>query len=303
MNEGVFRILRALGDGQVHARSALVRISGEAHSAIADLEKRKTKWFELSGSEVCLSTLGLAAYAREQHARLVTAEAMDGSELRTRFDEIAASRPAPKRELDQVHATPESALKRAQLLAERGEHQRGVLFLGDDDLASVALGLALREVELARKIHVLDLDEDLVTLLGGAELPIEATKHDLREPLPREMRGRYGAVVTDPPYAPEGFALFLSRAIAALKSDGTLYLHFGGSRRAPERILQKQRIVAERGLLLEEIHPGFMRYEGAESIGSQSSLWICRKTPQSKPLSEEALTAGELYTRRTPEQK
>ena len=312
MNEGVFRVLRALGDGQAWSRSTLIRRAGEAHSVVADLEKKKAKWFEQSGSELKLSTLGLAAYAREQHARLSVAEALtEGSEhaathtddapsLAARFAAIAARRPSPKRELDQVHATPAASLRRARLLAERGEHQRGVLFLGDDDLASVAVALALADEELTRTIHTLDLDPELVELFQGLPLLLDASLHDLREPLPRELRGRFGAVVSDPPYAPEGFALFLSRALSALKPDGTLYLHFGGSRRASERVLQKQKIVGEHGLLITEVVPDFMRYEGAESIGSKSSLWICQMTPQARPLPEERLTASELYTRRAP---
>ena len=104
---------------------------------------------------------------------------------------------------------------------------------------------------------------------------------------------------SDPPYAPEGFALFVSRAIALLKDDGRLYLCFGQSRRASERGLEKQRILAEAGLLLEAALPDFNRYEGAEAIGSRSALYVARRTPRSRPLVTGRVD-GELYTRRPP---
>ena len=293
MNEGVYRILSALSDGRTHARSAVVRDAGEAQSVLLALEKDKPRWFDAHGAELRLSEKGRKAHAFEQRARtpaLSEAELVDA--LRARLD----GRPAVKRELAQVFATPETVARRARRLVATGEAQRGVLFLGDDDLTSLALRLLLEAAGLEdRRVRVLELDEELVAFLR--ERGVEATRHDLREPIPKDLDGRFGCVFTDPPYAPEGFGLFLSRAVPALKNDGRVWVCFGQSRRASERGLHKQRLLAEIGLLVEEVVPDFSRYEGAESIGARSALWVTRRTPMTRPLS---YAGGELYTRRSP---
>ena len=291
MNEGVFRILRALGHGQVRARSAVIRDSSESHSMLAELEGSKAKWFSSTGPEVGLNAVGLAALARELTARRPP---NSPDALAQRFHEIAQSRPPVRRELDQVLATPDTTLRRARWLIERGDAQRGVLFVGDDDLTSVALKLALLENGADRSVRALDIDPAIVEIARASG--VEAIEHDLREPLPRDLVGKVGCVFTDPPYALNGFRLFLSRSVEALKPDGRVCVCFGTSRRASERGLQKQRVISELGLFVEEVIPDFNQYDGAESIGASSALWVARRTPQTRAVVE-GREEGELYTR------
>ncbi len=297
MYEGAFHILRALGDGRSLSRDEVVRAAGEASSVVREVTERYAKWFEDDEGRVRCSERGLAALARE----LVARGASRNSEVswQSAYAQMAAERSTPKRELDQVYVTAETAVRRAQLLIEAGEHQRGLVFLGDDDLTSAAVQLA----GAGRKVTVLDADDELLQILArhaeqrGWEH--EVLHHDLREPIPKAMRGRYGAVFTDPPYALEGFRLFVSRAAEMLKPDGRLYACFGQSRRASERGLQKQRVLGEAGFLVEAVFPDFNSYEGAEAIGSRSALWRCRVTPETKPLVRGEVD-GELYTSRSP---
>ena len=177
MNEGVYRILSALSDGRTHARSAVVRDAGEAQSVLLALEKDKPRWFDAHGAELRLSEKGRKAHAFEQRARtpaLSEAELVDA--LRARLD----GRPAVKRELDQVFATPETVARRARRLVATGEAQRGVLFLGDDDLTSLALRLLLEAAGLEdRRVRVLELDEELVAPLAR----VARDQHELLGPL------------------------------------------------------------------------------------------------------------------------
>lgn len=290
MHEGVYRVLQHLQEGKL-ARSALIRASGEGHAVIADLEKRKPKWFVSTGSEIELSDAGRVAYARELEGR---APVLADDALIASLAEIASKRPAVKRELDQVLATLRTVAKRARRLITTGEAQRGVMFVGDDDLTSIALALHLEAMGQDRTIHALDVDAELVAFLR--EHGVEASEHDLRAPI--EAKRRFGCVFTDPPYAPEGFRLFVGRTLPLLKDDGRLWVCFGHSRRSSERGLQKQRVLTEAGLLVEEVVPDFNVYDGAESIGSRSALWICARTPQTRALDLEA--DAELYTRRDP---
>jgi predicted methyltransferase len=274
-----------------------VHASGEASSVVREVLDRYPKWFEEDEGRVRSSERGFAALARELVARGVGAPA--SPDWRASYEKMAAERGVPKRELDQVYVTIETAVRRAELLLESGEHQRGLAFLGDDDLTSAAVQLA----GARRKVTVLDTDEDVLEILErnardhGWEH--EVIHHDLRRPIPRALKGRFGAVFTDPPYAVEGFSLFISRGIEMLKPDGRLYVCFGQSRRASERGLQKQRVLSDAGLLVEAVFEDFNEYDGAESIGSRSALWRCRLTPESKPLVRGEVD-GPLYTSRPP---
>ncbi len=297
MYEGAFRILRALGDGRSLSRDEIVHAAGEASSVVREVVERYPKWFEDDERRVRCSERGLAALARE----LVAREAdQDGAESwRTAYEAMAAERCPPKRALDQVYVTTDTAVRRAELLLEAGEHQRGLVFLGDDDLTSAAVQFA----GAGRKVTALDNDEEILQILErhaeqhGWEH--DTVRHDLRQPIPKAMRGRYGAVFTDPPYALEGFQLFVSRAAEMLKPDGRLYVCFGQSRRASERGLQKQRVLCEAGFLIEAVFEDFNHYHGAEAIGSRSALWRCRVTAETRPLVRGEVE-GPLYTSRPP---
>ena len=297
MYEGAFRILRALGDGRSLSQDEIVHAAGEASSVVREVIERYPKWFEDDERRFRCSERGLAALARELVAREL-GEASARS-WRAGYDAMTAERSTPKRALDQVYVTTDTAVRRAELLLEAGEHQRGLVFLGDDDLTSAAVQLA----GAGRKVTAIDTDEEILQILArhaeqhGWEH--DTVHHDLRQPIPKAMHSRYGAVFTDPPYAIEGFRLFVSRAAEMLKPDGRLYVCFGQSRRASERGLQKQRVLGEAGFLVEAVFEDFNHYQGAEAIGSRSALWRCRVTPETRPLVRGEVE-GPLYTSRPP---
>jgi predicted methyltransferase len=296
--EGAFRILSALGDGRSLSVDAMAREAGEGTSVVIDVLRRYPKWFDQTEDGVRASVVGLAALARELVARGATRTSRP--DWQGEYEAIAAERPPAKRELDQVYVTTDTAVRRAELLVQSGDHQRGLVFLGDDDLTSAGTQLA----GAGRKLTVVDTDEDVLTVLGNAAgrhgWELDLVHHDLREPLPKSMKRRFGAVFTDPPYAVEGFALFVSRAVELMKPDGRLYVSFGFSRRASERGLQKQRVLADAGLLVEAVYEDFNAYDGAEAIGARSSLWRCAMTPEARPLVTGAVD-GPLYTSRPNE--
>jgi hypothetical protein len=295
--EGAFRILRALGDGRSLARDEVVHAAGEASSVVREAIERYPKWFEDDEGRVRCSERGLAALARELVARGSGEPRSDS--WRGAYEAMAEERSTPKRVLDQVYVTTDTAVRRAELLIEAGEHQRGLVFLGDDDLTSAAVQFA----GAGRKVTAIDTDDEILQILArhaeqhGWEH--DAVHHDLRQPIPKAMHGRYGAVFTDPPYAVEGFRLFISRAAEMLKPDGRLYVCFGQSRRASERGLQKQRVLGDAGFLIEAVFEDFNHYHGAEAIGSRSALWRCRVTPETRPLVRGTVE-GPLYTSRPP---
>lgn len=297
MDEGVFRALVALAGRPAADERDWVRRSGEAESVLRDVRARYAKFFEPDAPPFRLSRAGEVAVGMESLARYAAAQGSSPDAALERFASMARGRPEARRELDQIHATTETSMRRARLLIERGDVQRGLCFLGDDDLVS----LALLAAGVDRRVTVLDVDDALLDHItrGSADAPRQTFRHDLRQPLGRKLAGRFGCVFTDPPYALEGFRLFVSRAIDLLRPDGRLWVAFGHSRRAPERALAKQRALLEAGLVILDVLPDFNRYQGAESIGASSDLYLLGRTPGTKPLVS-GVAEGELYTSRSP---
>ena len=223
--------------------------------------------------------------------------------LAAELERVAAGGPGAKLELDQTHCTVDSKLRRVLRMHEVGAlaGQR-VILLGDDDLICVAIaafaalpGTAARP----RRLTVVDCDPDLLRYLGeqvaGREMRVELIDHDLRHPLPASLAGEFDVACTDPPYTPAGAELFLSRAVSAL-ADGTgRHVFFSFGARRPEETLRAQRLIADLGLTVRSLVPGFNAYSGAGILAGTSHLYHLRTTAQSRP----AITGpypGPLYT-------
>jgi predicted methyltransferase len=212
--------------------------------------------------------------------------------LRTLFE----LRPAALPQLDQAHATPETSLRRALYMQEEGDlGGRAVLFLGDDDLTSVAAGL----LKVARRISVVDIDERLLKVIEEIStengLGIETVCHDLRNPLPEGLRGVFDIVVTDPPYTVPGVEVFLSRGIEALRSlkMSTIYLSFAD--KPPLEMLGVHRAITGMGVFVRELIPRFNEYVGAEMFANITSMMRLSTTDDAEP-AVKGVYEGAMYT-------
>lgn len=204
------------------------------------------------------------------------------------LEKCTDQRPSPKRRYDQFTATIETTAKRASLLSffEDVESKR-LLFLGDDDFTSVATA----NLGEAERVVVLDIDERILGEIRNVSknhgLGIETVKYDARQKLPNELVDKFDVVFTDPPYTTEGVGLFVSRAVELLDGDNKIarvYMCYGNSDRAKERFLSIYELITNSGLMMRWVFDKFNRYQGAESIGSSSSLFIAEVTPKTKPV-------------------
>ncbi|MCJ7652022.1 MAG: bis-aminopropyl spermidine synthase family protein, partial [Candidatus Lokiarchaeota archaeon] len=130
-----------------------------------------------------------------------------------RIEEILSNRPEPDFALDQSHAISSTVVNRALFLVKKGDIEgREIIFLGDDDATSLAVGL----LDLAEGITVLDTDKNILNFLSerAKSLSIKNFRvihHDLREPCPINILNQFDVVVMDPPYTNDGLRLFLKR--------------------------------------------------------------------------------------------
>jgi predicted methyltransferase/DNA-directed RNA polymerase subunit RPC12/RpoP len=207
------------------------------------------------------------------------------------LERAAQAGPGAKLELDQTHCTPDTKLRRVLAMHEAGALAgRRILLLGDDDLVSVALAVFAGHAGAAgrpRAVTVLDTDPDLVRYLrrelAGAGFPAEVIEHDLRDPLPGGLAGAFDVACTDPPYTVAGAELFLSRAVAALAPGAGGHVFFSFGPRRPSETMQTQRLMADMGLVVRSMTPGFNSYTGAGILAGTSHLYHLRTTQDSRP--------------------
>ena len=223
-----------------------------------------------------------------------------GSAVR-RVAALAREAPAPRFELDQVHCTVETKIRRALALYEAGLLDgRRIFLLGDDDLTSLAIGVVAQQLGArVGGLTVLDVDPAVVAFvrgkLRGAPFAVECLVHDLRDPLPDRLRGTADAVFLDPPYTRAGAGLFLARALEATGTVAgrSVFLSFG-SRRI-ESTFEVQRELLALGLVIRRVVRDFNEYVGAGVLGGSSHLYDLVTTAGVRPRIP-ARYAGPLYT-------
>jgi hypothetical protein len=197
--------------------------------------------------------------------------------------------PPPLAALDHVQATPETVARRAKWLNEQYELSgRTVLCLGDHDLTSLAVAAANPDVA----VIVVDLDDRVLahidTRARERSLNIRCLHADLRFGLPPAVTESSDLVFSDPPYTPEGMALFAGRGIEALRDTGSgrLLLAYGFSDRTPALGQKVQQELLGIGLAFEAILPGFHRFDGAQAIGSAADLYVCQATSRGRKAAQ-----------------
>ena len=226
-----------------------------------------------------------------------------------KITEILNERPEPNFALDQSHATPNTVINRSLYLLKKGAVEgKKLIFLGDDDATSIAVGL----LDLAEKITVIDIDSNIINFLleSASKLSLKnynVISFDLRESCPKDVINEYDVVIMDPPYTNEGLRLFLKRARQVLKTsikiDGIQHdvigkkclLCFGN--KPPKETLQIQLSILDHGFTLNDMIPYFNIYKGASILGQFSHLYYLQLTPALSSIGcDLSLKLNPIYT-------
>lgn len=233
-------------------------------------------------------------------------ETMLQTDTKTMETAIQAARQTltPKRNLDQFFATTQTSINKILVMIDKDSvENKSIALLGDDDLLSVGLSTIYTENQF-KNLDIFDVDTELLARISS-QLPTEnknihAYQYDARKPVTPKFAGKYDVVVTDPPYTKAGVSLFLNRAIELVGKFNEnrpkyIFLYYGNSFKTPEKTHKIQELINRTGLLIEDKIDKFSRYDGAESIGSASSLYILKVTPftrtdKSSPFAENIYT-------------
>jgi Branched-chain polyamine synthase A C-terminal domain len=213
--------------------------------------------------------------------------------------ELIAAAPRARTALDHVAATADTAVRRALLLGGRfwlGSAR--LLCVGDHDLTSLAVALTHPGVE----ITVVDIDDRILEFIDEEAarrgLPIRCRFADLRLGLPPGVREWADLVFTDPPYTPDGVALFTRRGLEGLRDHdtGRILVAYGASELTPALALKVQEALGPLHLAYEAIWPDFNRYDGAPAIGSASDLYVLRPTSRTWKALGPSAAGTRIYT-------
>lgn len=202
-------------------------------------------------------------------------------------EEVRALRPAANMAIDQCHVDPPSLSRRLlAMCASRPMAQTRVAFVGDDDLASVAL-LRLAPPE---QLLLLEIDERIITLLRNEanrlglndRVSVErcdlSTKSDV-EGIAAHYGEMFDLVVTDPPYAEDGMAQFVKVAMTLAAYTGELHIAVPAvlaEAWTDELSHSVQSRLVTAGFLIDRVVPGAFTYETSDVV---SSLIVARRLP------------------------
>ncbi|RCV50739.1 bis-aminopropyl spermidine synthase family protein [Marinitenerispora sediminis] len=293
------RVLAALSDGGWWTSRELVRGTAVAHRLVEAVLTALGDDLRRDGDRCRLADPApYESFAEPPLADPVQHLAGAHPRAAAELERLVAEAPPPRTDLDHVAATPETALRRAALLAGRfALSGRRLLCVGDHDLTSLAATLVQRDAEAV----VVDIDERMLDYIDTAAarlgLPVRCHFADLRLGLPPAVRGRADLVFTDPPYTPEGVELFVRRGLEGLADPdhGRVLLAYGASETTPALLARTQSRLTRLNLAFEAIWPDFNRYLGAEAIGAASDLYVLRPTSRT-PAGAEGREAARIYS-------
>jgi hypothetical protein len=143
--------------------------------------------------------------------------------LLEKFGKVSQGRPRAVSEYDQGYILPADTVSRVLFLYSRGDlEDREILFLGDDDLTSLACALT----GLPKRIQVLEIDRRLNEFLREKAREFgwknyQVLDYDARQPVPPDLILGFDVFFTDPVETLPGITLFLSRCASCLKGQGS----------------------------------------------------------------------------------
>jgi len=180
-----------------------------------------------------------------------------------KFKEIAVDRPKAIPEYDQGYVEEEVTVMRTVYLYQRGDLEgKRIVLIGDDDLTGIALSLT----GMPESVTVLEADERIVDYTNkiARKLNLNNLKayiYDVRKPLPKEMQRSFDVFITDPVETLEGFTLFISRGVGALRGEGSSgYFGISYVEASFKKWYRLHTRLYQMNLVITDIIPHFQRY-------------------------------------------
>lgn len=198
-------------------------------------------------------------------------------EIEIIFKEIWYKKPVPTLFFDQRPITYKTSIKRVEYLLKRNDvYNKKIVFLGDDDLTSIALALT----NLNCEIVTLDVDERLVNFINQIaqeyNLNLKAYVYNALDKTDSSLKHKFDCLMTDPTPEKIPFSLFMNNAINLLKKENSvIYTSIYSS--AMDKTLDLQKIINNMNLYITDIIPNFTKYQALYELYKPSDIEIMKK--------------------------
>jgi len=216
-------------------------------------------------------------------------------------DIIDGKRPSPLEKYDQWYMTPAHSSFRAEFIKDNGDLLgKKILFIGDDDLLSVAVALT----RLPKEVVVLEIDErivEFVTKLGkDLNIPLSGQTYDIRLPLSESIASQFDVFICDPTETMQGFNLFVSRGVSSLRGVGSVvYFGLTALEASKKKWFAIQKLLYSMNLVITDIRHNFTEYPDPPWVNTLS-IWSNLKTTPSCTWYKSCLYRMELIDEAKP---
>lgn len=186
-------------------------------------------------------------------------------EIKRDFTEIYNNKPKPTLLFDQRPVTINTSLRRVGLLEKNYDINENtkILFLGDDDITSIALALTKK-----CEIYVCDIDKRLLDYIEFVSkernLNIKCFEFNVMNKVENQYKNFFDILVTDPTPEKNPFILFMNSAIKFTKKNGIIYTSIYST--AMKKTLELQKVITEMNLYISEMIKGFTLYKSLEEL-------------------------------------
>lgn len=192
------------------------------------------------------------------------------------LNKIWKEKPIPTLILDQRPVTKTTTINRVKYFLDKNDiYNKKIVFLGDDDLTSIALALTGINCE----IYVLDIDKRLIEFINDIskkyKLNINAIEYNALEGISSDLKNKFDCFITDPTPEKIPFTIFMNNGIDLLKKDGIIYTSIYSS--AMEENLDLQKVINKMNLYITDIIPNFTEYQTINELFRESDKELIDK--------------------------
>jgi len=199
------------------------------------------------------------------------------TEITKMMKKIYEEKPRPTFVFDQRPVNYETTVRRVAYLIWRGDIQdKKIAILGDDDLTSLAIGLA----GLAKEVVIFEIDQRLVKFIRKKSkeqgLNIKVVLQDLTKDIPKQYQNYFDVFMADPTPTKVPFTVFTNKGIHMLKKGETSVGYTSFYPSCMKLNLDLQRILTKMNLVITDIIPFFTQYDFVKETYSPKDLELLK---------------------------